>query len=183
MLNRTRAAWDKREAYSYVELEWLLCCDIGTNLLIALLGAHAGLRVSEITAQKWTHVDLLNSVLTVYERKGKKTAWVALSQTHLEALEVTEQREGFVLPCRATQSAYERVESLCCRAKVRFKGVHALRHSSRTRLHEEMGDIVLVADHLRHASLDTAKGYAKSNNKVKKAVGGGELPRSELSDA
>jgi integrase/recombinase XerC len=166
-------AWAKRDAYSYVELEWLLRCAEGTNLLIVLLGAHAGLRVSEMTALRWEHVDLLNAVLTVYEGKGKKTAWVALSQTLSEALEAAGQREGFVLPCRASQSVYERVESLCRRAKVRFKGVHALRHSSGTRLHEETGDIVLVADHLRHSSLDTARGYAKSNNtRVRKAVGG-----------
>ena len=50
--------------------------------------------------------------------------------------------------------------------------MHALRHAADTRLDEETGDIVLVADHLRHASLDTARGYAKRNNaKVVKAVG------------
>jgi len=79
----------------------------------------------------------------VYEGKGKETAWVALSQTLSEALEVTEQREGFVLSCCASQSVYERVQSLCRRAKVRFKRVYALPHSSGTRLHEETGDIVL----------------------------------------
>ena len=50
--------------------------------------------------------------------------------------------------------------------------MHALRHAAGTRLHEETGDIVLVADHLRHVSLGTALGYAKRNNaKVIKAVG------------
>ncbi len=125
-----------------------------------------------MTALKWEHVDLLNGVLTVKEGKGKKTAWVALSQTLSEALEGAEQHEGFVLPCRVSQSVYERLESLCRRAKVRFKGVHALRHSSGTRLHEETGDLALVADHLRHSSLDTARGYAKANNvQLKKALG------------
>lgn len=90
-----------------------------------------------------------------------------------EALEAVRQREGFVLLCRASQSVYQHLESLCRRAKVRFKGVHAIRHSAGTRLHEETGNIVLVADHLRHLSLDTARGYTKSNNtQVKKAVGG-----------
>jgi len=167
-------AWAKREAYSHVELEWLVRCAEGTNLLIVLLGAHAGLRVSEMTALKWEHVDLLNGVLTVKEGKGKKTGVVALSQTLSHELEAvpTEQRQGFVLPCRSSQSVYERLESLCRRARVRFKGVHALRHSAGTRLQEETGNIVLVADHLRHSSLDTARGYAKSSDsRVKKAVG------------
>lgn len=125
-----------------------------------------------MTALKWGHVDLLNGVLTVYEGKSKKAAWVALRRPQ-KAREGMVPREGFVLPCRLSQSLYERIESLCCRAKMRLKEVHTLRHLSGTRLHEETGDIVLVADHLRHSSLDTARGYAKSNNtQVKKAVGG-----------
>ena len=94
--------------------------------------------------------------------KGKKTAQVALSQTLVAELANHQKREGFVLPYRSSQSVYERLESLCRRAKVRFEGVHALRHTAGTRLQDETRDIALVVDHLRHASLDTARGYTKA---------------------
>ncbi len=55
---------------------------------------------------------------------------------------------------------YERLEAACKQAGVRFKGVYVLRHASGTRLKEETGDLALVADHLRHSSMDTARGYA-----------------------
>lgn len=99
--------------------------------------------------------------------KGGKTARVYLTPTLAKALEQTppEQRTGFVLPCRSRQSVYERLEAACKQARVKFKGVHALRHASGTRLREETGDLGLVADHLRHNSLETARGYAKADNR------------------
>jgi len=105
--------------------------------------------------------------------KGGKTARVNLSSTLVETLEHVslEQRTGYLLPARSRIAVYKRLEAACRAAKVKFKGVHALRHSSGTRLHDETGDLALVADHLRHNSLDTARGYAKANNaQLKKAV-------------
>lgn len=76
-----------------------------------------------------------------------------------------------MLPCRSRQAASQRLEAACRQARVKFKGVHALRHASGTRLREDTGDLALVADHLRHSSLDTARGYAKANNmQLKKAL-------------
>ena len=167
-------AWEKREAYGRTEVDWLERCTEGTTYLIVLLGAHAGLRVSEMTALRWEHVDLGDGFLKVVAGKGGKTARVYLTPTLTKALESIslEQRTGFVLPCRSRQSVYERLEAACKQARVRFKGVHALRHASGTRLKEETGDLALVADHLRHNSMDTARGYAKADNRqLRRALG------------
>ncbi len=167
-------AWEKRDAYTQTEVHWLERCSEGATLLIVLLGAHAGLRVSEMTALRWEHVDLSEGVLRVVAGKGGKSARVYLTPTLIQALEAVpaEDRTGFVLPCRARQVVYGRVEAACKQARVKFKGVHALRHASGTRLREDTGDLALVADHLRHSSLDTARGYAKANNiQLKKALG------------
>lgn len=168
-------AWEKREAYTRTEVDWLERCTDGMSYLVVLLGAHAGLRVSEMTALRWEHVDLGDGSLKVVAGKGGKTAGVYLTPMLAKALETTppEQRTGFVLPCRSRQSVYERLEAACKQAKVRFKGVHALRHASGTRLKEETGDLALVADHLRHNSMDTARGYAKADNRqLRRALGG-----------
>ena len=167
-------AWERREAYTQTEVSWLERVSDGATLLIVLLGAHAGLRVSEMTALRWENVNLSEGVLRVIEGKGGKTARVYLTPTLVQALETTplEQRTGFVLPCRSQQAVYGRLEVACRQARVTFKGVHALRHASGTRLREETGDLALVADHLRHSSLDTARGYAKANNvQLKRALG------------
>lgn len=167
-------AWEKQEAYTQTEVHWLERCTDGATFLVILLGAHAGLRVSEMTALRWEHVDLEDGSLRVVAGKGGKTARVYLTPTLAKALEATplEQRTGFVLPCRSRQSVYERLEAACKQAKVKFKGVHALRHASGTRLRDETGDLALVADHLRHSSLDTARGYAKADNRqLRRALG------------
>ena len=75
-------------------------------------------------------------------------------------------------PCRERQGVYTRIKSACKQAGLKIKGVHALRHTSGTRLSDETGNLAMVADHLRHSSLDTARGYAKANNvQFKKALG------------
>jgi len=167
-------AWEKREAYTQTEVHWLERCSEGATLLVVLLGAHAGLRVSEMTALRWEDVDLDEGVMRVIAGKGGKTAHVYLTPTLVQVLAQTsvEQRSGYVLPCRSRQAVYGRVEAACKQARVKFKGVHALRHASGTRLRDETGDLALVADHLRHSSLDTARGYAKANNvQLRKALG------------
>ena len=50
-------------------------------------------------------------------------------------------------------------------AKVRFEGgAHALRHTSGTCLQDETRDIALVADHLKHVSLNTARSYTRASH-------------------
>ena len=162
----TTPAWAKREAYEHHEVRRLEAHAYGANLFIVLLGAHAGLRVSEMTALRWEDIDLGNGRLRVHNGKGGKAATVVLSRSLVTALEQTPspERTGYVLPCRSRQSVYERLGTLCKTARVEMRGVHALRHAAGTRLRAETGDIALVADHLRHATLETARGYAKSND-------------------
>lgn len=86
-----------------------------------------------------------------------------------------------MLPCRSRQSVYERLEAACKQARVKFKGVHALRHASGTRLKEETGDLALVADHLRHTSMDTARGYEGRQPPAQKGTGRmADVLRSDL---
>ena len=167
-------AWEKQEAYTRVEVDWLMRCAEGANLLIVLLGAHAGLRVSEMTALEWEDLDLGSALLKVRKGKGDKAGTIYLSPSLVEALEAVllEERHGFVLPCRSRQTVSQRLEGLCRRARVKFKGVHALRHAAGTRLRAEQQDLALVADHLRQSTLETARGYAKRENKrLREAVG------------
>ena len=168
-------AWAKREAYSLHDVEWLLKCAEGYTLYIVLLGAHTGLRASEMVALEWDDIDLANKKLKVAEGKGGKTAGVFMSKTLVEVLSrvLEEERQGYLLPCRTRQGVNKRLESLCRRAKVTYRGVHALRHSAGMRMQNEKGNIVMVADHLRHSSLDTARGYAHQDNQtLKEAVEG-----------
>ena len=65
-----------------------------------------------------------------------------------------------------------RFRSLCDRAGVPYEGreVHGLRHAAGTQMYRDTGDIVLVADHLRHSQLDTARGYAKRAKEATRKV-------------
>jgi integrase/recombinase XerC len=138
---------------------------------IVLLGAHGGLRVSEMLALRWDEVDLSEHRLLVRAGKGGKDALVSLTPklaATLRALEreaVLERRET-VLRLRSQFGVYRRLRALCTRAEVRFRGVHALRHAAGTRLYRQTGDLGQVQDHLRHATLDMARRYARSDRRA-----------------
>ena len=146
------------------------------ELVIVLLGSHGGLRVSEMLRLTWSDVDLRNGELLVREGKGAKTATVALSPRLTQALtdykreaaaalSTTVRQRQSVLELRSQYGVYNRLRTLSVRADVRFKGVHALRHSAGTRLYHQTGDLGQVQDHLRHATLDMARRYARSDRR------------------
>jgi len=68
-------------------------------------------------------------------------------------------------------SAWRHVRRVAERAGVPTRGVHALRHYCGTRLVRQT-DLETVARHLGHATLETARVYAKwSDERLSEAVG------------
>jgi len=104
-------AWEKRDAYTRTEVAWLERTSEHYTLYIVLLGAHAGLRVSEMTALKWEDIDLGSGTLKVVAGKGGKTARVNLSSTLIEVLEHVplEKRTGYLLPARLLGRGLRRI--------------------------------------------------------------------------
>ena len=140
--------------------------------VILLLGAHGGLRVGEMLRLTWADVDAGRGELLVRDGKGGKTALVSMTPKLRSALATYERA------ARAAGDAREEVleaalavrrlpppAARCERAEVDFKGVHALRHAAGTRLYRQTGDLGQVQDHLRHATLDMARRYAKSDRR------------------
>lgn len=159
--------------YSEAELtELLAACRDQQERVIVLLGSHAGLRVSEMLALTWEDVDHRAGELVVRHGKGDKEAAVAMSVklsaallTYRRAQELNAPVPHHVLELRSQFGVYNRLRKLCGKAEVSFKGVHALRHSAGTRLYRQTGDLGQVQDHLRHATLDMARHYAKSDRR------------------
>lgn len=175
MGRQTTRAEDVQGARSYTDfelIEMLAAAADRQERVIILLGAHAGLRVSEMLRLRWAEVDVEKRELLVRGGKGGKSALVAL--TPKLASELAGYRrarlaragdDGRVLELRSQYGVFNRLRHLCERAEVTFKGVHALRHSAGTRLYRQTGDLGQVQDHLRHATLDMARRYARSDRR------------------
>jgi len=167
--------WEKRHPYDEDALRKLILFSTGDDRALVLLGAHAGLRVSEMLALRWDDVDLERRQLVVRYGKGGKPRTVALSRSLLETLkDVQEHGEhgDYVLPYRAPISARRRLALVCAEAGVASKGIHSLRHSAGTRLVRETGSLEEAAHHLGHASIETTRVYAKwSNTRLQATVG------------
>lgn len=167
------APWDKREPYSEEEIECMRKYATGCDLLIVLLGAHAGLRSSEMLALKWHHIDLRRHTLQI-QGKGQTRRLVPMSRSLCHAVSNIRNKEpdAFIFPFRSTRSTYLHLEKIVTKLGIPNRGVHALRHSAGTRIMKETGSIQDTARMLGHANLETARIYAKwSDESVRKAVG------------
>lgn len=158
--------WAKREAYSREDIERLLGVAGSGERLLILLGAHGALRMSELVALDWSHIDLEARTMRIFG-KGRKLALVHLSGLLHEALSgvAVELRRGLVLPWCNPKSVRLCLRHLCLMAEVKYekRQVHGLRHSAATLLLAETHDIFVVARHMRHSSISTTEIYAKAD--------------------
>ncbi|TSA80786.1 tyrosine-type recombinase/integrase [Deinococcus detaillensis] len=158
--------WAKREAYSKEDIERLLGVAGPGERLLILLGAHGALRMSEMVALDWSHIDLEARTMRIFG-KGRKLALVHLSGLLHEALSgvAVELRRGLVLPWCNPKSVRLALKHLCLMAEVKYekRQVHGLRHSAATMLLSETHDIFVVARHMRHSSIATTEIYAKAD--------------------
>ena len=156
------ARWDKRSPYPQAAVEALLGTGDARHRVTVLLGAHAGLRASEIVGLKREDVDLVAGRLKVIG-KGNKLRVVNLSASLKRALsELLAGQPGQALIIGGTpEAARLRLRAVCLQIGVPFLSLHALRHSAGTRLVKSGRSLQDVARHLGHASVATAEIYAK----------------------
>jgi len=165
--------WEKRQPYSDAEVTALLAHADGPDRVVVLLGAHAGLRVSEMVALRWADVDLARQRLVVQSGKGGKKRTVPLSTSLTSELGRSARAPGEgvsgapgeggarVLPYKDRLAVWYRLRALARRAGVTPLGVHSLRHYAGTRLtRENNGNLRPTQKMLGHESIVTSEIYA-----------------------
>ncbi|WP_407543516.1 tyrosine-type recombinase/integrase (plasmid) [Deinococcus radiomollis] len=169
----TTAPWDKRQPYSEQELHALLLAARPDTRAMLLLGAHAGLRVSELLALVWGDLDFNARAVRVRSGKGGKARRAVMSETLAQALKALcaglSDEQLFPISDVAVR---KRLKALCLITGVPYRAVHALRHYSGTKLYRVSHDLEAVARHLGHSTLETTRIYAKwSDESLKNSVG------------
>ena len=147
----------KRPPYQEELEEILYHCDQELTALL-LLCAHAGLRIGEALQVKAN--DIAGNTLTVYG-KGGKVRRVPLGKRVREALrQVTPKADGRLFHWTYSQAAYRMRKASGAAGHPEFwRGFHAARKSSGTRLYQKVGDFTRVAVFLGHSSVDTTRKY------------------------
>jgi integrase/recombinase XerC len=163
--------WEKRKPYSNEDVELLLEHADPVLSVMALLGGHAGFRISEMCALKWSDINWARASISVVG-KGKKKATVIMSErleaALLELRNLPDDRKRFkrdvdhVLPWNSDH-ARRQFRKLCVAVGVQYddKQVHGLRHGAGTRYYSQTKDLGRVASHLRHENIQTTRIYAK----------------------
>lgn len=171
----------RSRAYTEFELITLLAnARDQQERVILLLGAHAGLRVSEMLELRWEGVRLKEGALVLTGASEEQRESVSVTPKLAEALgkyrrEMEALGEPFrehLLELRSQYGIYNRLRRLCARAEVDFKGVQALRNAAGARLYRQTRDVALVQAHLRHGTLEAARVHAKREEaRLKKSLG------------
>jgi len=166
---------EKARSYSAADIRALLDTANPRDCVAVALLAH-GLRLSELLALKWSDIDHKRNRLRV-TGKGRKIRTVFLDSSACAFLLALEQTgERVIFPPITPQGFRKRLARLCKAAGVRYLGAHAFRHYCGEHLYRASGDLGLVADHLGHASLDTARIYAKQSAELENTIRAGVLP-------
>lgn len=153
------------------ELSALLDGDLPPDLKRAvMLGAYAGLRVSESAALSWVDVDAEENTITVRRSKGGKSRIVFVSPTLIDWLGVPTTGSvvtgGEHLPATALQQRLNRA----MRAAGLTITSHGLRHRYGVTSYQVSGDLLAVSELMGHSSVNTTKVYAEASSDVKRKI-------------
>lgn len=159
----TTAAEDKFGCYTDKDIKLILPQVTHDTEVLLFLGAHAGLRVSEMLELTWRDVDFRNEELKVRKGKGKKRRSVPLTKTLKAVLEGARAQGGKPLPYSDRFAASYAFEQSCNAAGVIFQGkaIHGLRHYCGTKAYQATKDILRVSRLLGHSEIDTTVRYSK----------------------
>ena len=176
---RRRGPAKKRRLPVYLrphELERLVdAAPTERDRVIVLVGAYAGLRVSEIVQLQVEHLDFEGSMLEVHAGKGDKDRNVPMHAKLAWALRtyLGERTTGWVFPAaRAThggtghhsaRQAERMVKDAAKKAEIaRHVTPHKLRHTFATLLLANGADLLEIKDLLGHSSVATTQIYAQA---------------------
>lgn len=158
----------------------LAATDNPKHQLILQLCYGMGLRVSEIVQLKIEDIDTERLQVHIRSAKGKKDRYVNLPELVLDALQaylkefkpeeyLFEGQYGGQYSVRSAQAVFKNAMT---KARIRKQvGIHSLRHSYATHLHEYGTDIALIKELLGHQQIKTTLIYTHVSNRSVSKVG------------
>jgi integrase/recombinase XerC len=154
---------DKFGTYTDKDIQLLLPhCSYETQTVL-FLGAHGGLRASEMLDLEWNDVDFRNEILTVLKGKGNKKRFVPLTATLHRVLLEAKERSDKPLPYLDRFALSYAFELLCKQGGVIFQGkaLPGLRHYAGTKAYQATTDLLRVGKFLGHATMESTLRYAR----------------------
>jgi integrase/recombinase XerC len=166
--SETRQAHQRRDRFTDAEVgELLKHAAALPDRVLVMLGARAGLRLSELLNLRWVdvHTDASPPHVWVVGGKGGRDRRVLLVPEVVETLDALRRElvDGVhVLPWRSPSRTRQRLRNVADRAGVTLtpgKSVHSLRHACGTAVYGRTRDLLKVAQHLGHRNTSTSSVY------------------------
>lgn len=137
-----------------------------------MLGAFAGLRISESAALDWSDIDTGDDVLIVRRSKGGKSRSVPVSPDLIRRISEGEN-VGNVVTAGGTAYRADQLQRRLNRA-MKAHGCeftsHDLRHRWGIAAYRSSNDLLAVAEMMGHSSVNTTKIYASADSEAKRRI-------------
>lgn len=139
-----------------------------------LLGAFAGLRVSESARLDWSEVNSSTDAITVTKSKGGKTRVVHVSPDLIRLIgQGADERTGNVVAAGGkpyTPAQIQRKLNRAMNAAGAEFTSHDLRHRFGIAAYRASQDILAVGEMMGHSNVNTTKLYASADSEVKRKI-------------
>lgn len=139
-----------------------------------ILGAGAGLRISESAALDWADINSSSDMIKITRSKGGKTRHIPVSPELIRMLGAgVEDRVGGVLRPGLPQYSPAQLQRRLNRA-MRAAGAeftsHELRHRFGITAYRSCQDLLAVGEMMGHSSVNTTRLYASADSEVKRKI-------------
>lgn len=142
-------------------------------LIIAL---NTGMRRSEILSLKWENVNFAKRFVLIEDSKNGRSRKVPINEIVIDSLKKIDKIDKYVFFNAKTKTRIKEIKTsfitACRRAEIKGVNIHALRHTSATKMINDAGvDIVTAGKILGHSSIKMTLRYCHpSEDTMQKAV-------------
>lgn len=142
-----------------------------------MLGAFAGMRVSEAASLDWADVDTADDIITIRRSKGGKSRQVPVSPDLIRRMGRSVKRGNVVTAGGEpyTASQLQRRLNRAMKADGCEFTSHDLRHRWGITAYRASHDLLAVGEMMGHSSVNTTKIYASADSETKRKIASGVM--------
>ncbi len=132
--------------------------------LFLIIALNTGMRRSEILSLKWENVNFAKRFVLIEDSKSGRSRKVPMNEIVIGSLKKVDKIDKYVFFNAQTKTRIKEIKTsfitACRRAKIKGVNIHALRHTSATKMINDAGvDIVTAGKILGHSSIKMTLRY------------------------
>jgi len=132
--------------------------------LFLIVALNTGMRRSEILSLKWENLNFAKRFILIEDSKSGRSRKVPMNEIVIDSLKIVDKIDKYVFFNSKTKTRIKEIKTsfitACKRAEIKGVNIHALRHTSATKMINDAGvDVVTAGKILGHSSIKMTLRY------------------------